>query len=196
MKTIKFSLLACIAIAIGIASCKKDDVKPPKETIVVKTDSIRVNFNMRSGPYTFFSLKDNQVVANTDSNSTKWDFGMRFVNIIVNSHASGPGSAGVITQTGNYDTFLQAPETGYAYDTTATQTAINSSVDQGWYNYDRVTHNANPKAGIFFVFKTSDNKYAKLEMLTARYEPFTGLMPEYVVYKFRYTYQADGTTRF
>lgn len=192
----KLSLMAFIALVIGFASCKKDEVKPPEETIIIKTDSIRVNFNMRSGPYTFFSLKDGQVVANSDSNSTKWDFGMRFVNIVVNSHASGPGTVGVITEKGIYDNYMQAPETGYAYDTTSNQTAINSSTDQGWYNYDRATHDADPKAGMFFVFKTSDNKYAKLEMLTARYEPFTGPMPEYVVFKFRYIYQADGTTNF
>ncbi len=192
----KLSLLACIAVIIGFASCKKDDVEQPKETIIIKTDSIRVNFNMRSGPYTFFNLKDGKVVVNSDSNSTKWDFGMRFVNIVVNSYASGPGTTGVITQKGSYDNFKQALETGYAYDTTANRTAINASVDKGWYNYDRATHNADPKAGMFFVFKTSDNNYAKLEMLTARYEPFTGPMPEYVWYKFRYSYQKDGTTKF
>ena len=191
----KLSLMACIALVMGFASCKKDN-EEMKETKVIKTDSIRVNFNMRSGPYTFFSLKDNKVVANSDSNSTKWDFGMRFVNIIVNSNASGPGSAGVITQKGIYDSYMQAPETGYAYDTTAMKTAINASPNSGWYNYNNATHDASPKAGIFFVFKTSDNKYAKLEMLTARYEPFTGPFPEYVVYKFRYTYQADGTAKF
>ena len=180
---------------MGFASCKKDN-EEMKETKVIKTDSIRVNFNMRSGPYTFFSLKDNKIVANSDSNSTKWDFGMRFVNIIVNSNASGPGSAGVITQKGIYDSYMQAPVTGYAYDTTAMKTAINASPNSGWYNYNNATHDASPKAGIFFVFKTSDNKYAKLEMLTARYEPFTGPFPEFVVYKFRYTYQADGSTKF
>jgi hypothetical protein len=195
MKTMKISLMACIALVLGFASCKKDDNKI-KETKIIKTDSIRVNMNMRSGPYTFFSLKDNQVIANSDSNSTKWDFGMRFVNIIVNSHASGPGTAGVITQTGIYDNYLQAPETGYAYDTTSLNTAINASTTLGWYDYNPVTHGFDPKAGMFFVFKTSDNKYAKLEMLSARYEPFTGPFPEYVWYKFRYTYQADGSTKF
>ena len=196
MKTIKLSLLACTALIIGFVSCKKDDVKQPEETKIIKTDSIRVNMSMRSGPYTFFSLKNNQVVANSDSNSTKWDFGMRFVNIIVNSHASGPGSAGVITQKGIYDTYMQAPENGYAYDTTANRLAINAGTTTGWYNYNEVTHGFDPKAGMFFVFKTSDNKYAKLEMLSARYEPFTGPFPEYVWYKFRYTYQADGSTKF
>lgn len=196
MKTMKLSLMACIALVLGFASCKKDEVKPPEETIIIKTDSIRVNMNMRAGPHTFFSLKDGQIVANSDSNSTKWDFGMRFVNIIINSHASGPGTAGVITQKGIYDNFMNAPETGYAYDTTANKTAIDAGTKTGWYNYDEATHNFDPKAGMFFVFKTSDNKYAKLEMLTARYEPFTGLFPEYVWYKFRYIYQTDGTTNF
>ncbi|MEO6684130.1 MAG: hypothetical protein ABIN48_15005, partial [Ginsengibacter sp.] len=77
MKTIKLSLLSFVALVMGFASCKKDQ-EVVKETKIIKTDSIRVNMNMRGGLYTFFSLKDGQVVANTDSNSVKWDFGMRF----------------------------------------------------------------------------------------------------------------------
>ena len=192
----KLSLMACIALVVGFASCKKDDVKDSAETIIIKTDSVRVTTNSRSGNYTLFSLKDGKVVPNSDSASSQWDFGIRFFTIIVNSQASGPGNTGVITQKGFYDQYKQAPTTGYAYDTTTNQLAINSSVENGWFDYNGATHAFTPKAGMFFVFKTSDNKYAKVELLSATYEPFEGPMPSWLNYKFRYTYQGDGTTNF
>ena len=197
MKTMKLSLMACIALIVGFASCKKDDKKEPEETKIVKTDSIRVTTNSRTGSYTLFSLKDGKVVPISDSASSKWDFGIRFFTIIVNSGVSGPGSVGVITEKGKvYDNYKVAPSTGYAHDTTANQLAINSSVQNGWFDYNGATHAFTPKAGMFFVIKTSDNKYAKVELLSATYEPFEGPMPSWINYKFRYTYQADGTTNF
>src|SRR5690606_40073707 len=133
MKTMKLSLMACIALIIGFTSCKKDDKKEPEETKVVKTDSMRVTTNSRTGSHTLFSLKEGKVVPISDSATSNWDFGIRFFTIIVNSHASGPGSVGVITEKGKiYDNYKQAPTTGYAYDTTSNQLAINSSVENGW----------------------------------------------------------------
>ena len=196
MKTIKLSLMACIALVVGFASCKKDEVKKTEETKIIKTDSVRVTTDTRAGSYTLFSLKDGKIIANSDSATSKWDFGIRFFTIIVNSHASGPGSTGVITEKGIYANYMQAPATGYAYDTSSNQLAINSSVQNGWFDYNGATHAFTPKAGLFFVFKTSDNKYAKVELLSATYEPFTGPMPLWINYKFQYTYQSDGTGKF
>lgn len=196
MKTIKLGLMACTALIIGFASCKKDDPKEIKETKITKTDSVRVTTNARSGQFTLYSLKEGKIIDQKDSATDKWDFGIRFVDIIVNGHSSGPGNTAVITEKGVYGNYMKAPATGYAYDTTTNQRAINSSLTNGWYNYDRATHDFDPKAGMFFVFKTTDNKYAKVEMLTGRYEDFTGPMPLWIVHKFRYTYQEDGSTNF
>lgn len=195
MKPLRWSMLLSAALLIGFTSCDKDEVKEQIAPIT-KTDSIRVSFDTRNGDYTLFSFKNGTVVPQSDSATAKWDFGIRFVNIIVNSHASGPGNASVITENGIYETYMQAPTTGYAYDTSATQRAINSGIPDGWYDYNHATHAFTPKAGLFFVFRSVDNKYVKMEILSAEYEAFTGPMPEYVIYKFRYTYQADGSVNF
>lgn len=194
MKTLTMGALAFATLMIGLISCKKNESNDSKPA-VSKTDSLRVSFD-RNGHYSLFSFKDGKVVPISDSASTKWDFGIRNINIIVNSHASGPGNAGVITVNGTYETFGQAFQTGYAYDTTLTQPAINASLNNGWYVYDPTTHAFTPKAGQFFVFTTTDNKYVKMEMLSAEYEPFSGRAPDWIIYKFRYTYQANGSTTF
>lgn len=159
-------------------------------------DSIAIPFSTSS--FALYSFKDKKVVANADSASADWDFGIRFVSIILNSHASGPGDAGVITQTGVYDSYTSAPTTGYAYDTTSIKTAIDAGLTTGWYKYDPATHAFSPKAGTFFVIKTADGKYVKMEITAVNYGGYTppNPTPSTLIYKFRYSYQADGSRNF
>jgi hypothetical protein len=190
-KTILASAVLFSSAVLILTSCNKDDAPQPV-TIIEKTDSIKVNFSTASA-FTFFSFKNNAVVANTDSASTKWDFGMRFTTFILNSKTYGPGNAGAILQNNIYSTVTAAPETGYAYDTTASQKAIK---DGSWYNYNPTTRSFSPKAGQTFIFRTADNNYVKMEMLAVDYEPFVGQFPSKLIYRFRYTYQANGTKNF
>jgi hypothetical protein len=178
------------ALVFSISSCTKDDT--PVVTIVEKTDSIKVNFST-SAPYTFFSFKNDAVVANTDSATTKWDFGLRQATLIFNSNASGPGNAGVILQKNLYSTVTTAPDAGYAYDTAVAQKAIKNF---SWYDYDRATNAFVVKAGQTFIIRTADNNYVKMEFLKVEYEPFTGQTPMRLIYRFRYTYQSNGTKIF
>jgi len=194
MQTLNFSFLGLLAVILIATSCSKKGEKQEMVTPVVsKTDSLRA---ATRNTFTFYSFKDGRVIETKDSASTKWDFAIRLATIIVNSGSSGPGNVGVITQKGIFDTFKSAPESGYAYDTTGSKLAINSGLTTGWYNYDPASHNFTPKAGIFFVFKTNDNHYVKVEMLSARYEDFTGPMPLFIWHKFRYVYQPNGTKEF
>jgi len=191
MKTMKLSVLALALMVTGFMSCTKDDTKESAPA-VTKTDSISIPFS--TSHYAFFSFKNGAVVPITDSASTNWDFGVHFVTLIVNSHASGPGNAGVITEEGVFDSFTTAPESGYAYDTTSTQLAIDDGLTTGWYNYDDATHSFSPKAGRFFVFKTTDNHYVKMEITGVDYSGFIPPNPPTtLIYKIRYTYQADGS---
>ncbi len=189
MNKIKLAITA--AFLISLAACNKKDVQTPV-TPIQKTDSLKVSFSS-AAPYTFFSFKNDAVVANSDSASTKWDFGLRFTTFIVNSFASGPGNAGAILQNTTYDNAAAAPETGYAYDTASSIKAIK---DGSWYNYNPVTHSFSPKAGQVFFFRTADNKYVKMELLAVDYEPFAGPVPVTLIYRFRYTYKPDGTKNF
>lgn len=198
MKTMKLSAIGIIAVVTGIISCsKKENPNPPsKPTTYTVTDSIEIPFS--TSHYALYSFKDSSEVALGDSATTKWDFGIRFVNIIANSHFSGPGNGGVITQTGDFNTFTTAPDNGYAYDTSATQLAINAGFTDGWYNYDPNTHAFSPKAGEFFIFRTAEGNYAKMEILSVTYAGYTppNPTPTTLIYKFRYTYQSNGSKTF
>ena len=161
-------------------------------TTIQKTDSLKVNFRS-SAPFTFFSFKNDALVANSDSASTKWDFGLRFTTFILNSHTYGPGNAGAILQNSIYSSVTTAPDNGYAYDTASSQKAIK---DGSWYDYNTTTHVFAPKAGQTFIFRTADNFYVKMELLAVDYEPFSGPAPVRLIYRFRYTYQSDGSKNF
>jgi hypothetical protein len=195
MRQLQLSLLAFFAIIFGLVSCKKDDSKPMP--VITKTDSIPAAFSP-AGKFTYFSFKNGAVVSETDSATTKWDFAFKYVNIIVNSHASGPGNAGVIIQSGIYDSYKTPSATGNAYYTTKTQTPIKDNGPGAWYLYDQSVHALTPKAGQFFVFRTADGHYAKMEILSVTTDvPFTNPVPPTTIwYKFRFTYQADGSTNF
>lgn len=189
-KTILASAILCSTLFITISSCTKDSA--PQATIIEKTDSIKVNFSSNAA-YTFFSFKNDAIVANADSATTKWDFGLKFTTFILNSRTYGPGNAGAILQNSIYSSVTAAPETGYAYDTTASQKAIK---DGSWYNYNPTTRTFSPKSGQTFIFRTADNYYVKMELLAVDYEPFVGQVPLKLIYRFRYTYQGNGTKNF
>lgn len=186
-KMIYSSAALAISAMFFLSSCSKSD-DAVIITTIQKTDSVKVNFSSNS-PFTFFSFKNDAIVANTDSASTNWDFGLRFTTFILNSHAYGPGNAGAILQNSIYSDVTTAPDNGYAYDTTTSQKGIK---DGSWYDYNPTTHAFAPKAGKTFIFRTADNHYVKMELLAVDYEPFVGPVPVRLIYRFRYTYQGSG----
>ena len=192
MKKMKLSMMAIAFIGTLVSCGKKDNTTPTPPPSVAVTDSIEIPFSTNN--YALYSFKNKMRVPNSDSATTKWDIGIRFVSIILNSHASGVGNAGVISINGIYDSYLTAPETGYAYDTTAATPAINASFTNGWYNYNNVTHAFSPKAGLFFVIRTADNHYVKMEITAVNYAGYTppNPTPTTLIYKFRYSYQENG----
>jgi hypothetical protein len=156
-----------------------------------------VNGSPSSGNYTFFSFDEGKEVSSLDSNSVKWDFGLRFETFIINSNASGPGSAYVQILQKPFNEILEAPLSGYKYDTTAAQKAIKGF---DWYNYNPTTRQFSPKAGITFVFITATGKYAKMEVLSSIPSDDSGnpvvppTRPTKIKYTIRYFYQRNGTT--
>ena len=191
-KMILGSAALVISTMLIFSSCSKNSDAIVVNTSIQKTDSLKVNFNP-SSTFTFFSFKNDAVVANSDSATTNWDFGLRLTTFILNSHTYGPGNAAAILQNSIYSSVTTAPDSGYAYDSSSTQKAIK---DGSWYDYNRVTHAFAPKAGQTFIFRTADNFYVKMELLAVDYEPFTGPAPVRLIYRFRYTYQANGTKNF
>ncbi len=184
-------IFGSVLLTLIFAACTKKDNTVVLPT-TVKTKNITVNFSPTS-TFTFFSFRDTTIVANSDSATAKWDFGLRLTTFLVNSYASGPGNAAVILQDGIYDNVTEAPAAGYAYDTTSSQKAIK---DGSWYDYNPTTHSFVPKAGKVFIFRTADGHYAKMELLGVSYEPFAGPVPVRLIYNFRYTYQPNNSNKF
>lgn len=190
------SLLMPLTVLVVLNSCQKDD--PVILPAIVQTKTFLVS-GSPVGAFNLWGFNTNAPVANTDSISSNWDFGMRFERIIVNSNASGPGNAGVQILNTAFDNVANAPETGYAYDTTSTQLAVKGT---DWYTYNPTTRTFAPIAGKTFVFRTATSKYAKLEFLTAEPADDNGNLvtpptrPTKIKYTFRYAYQPSGLRNF
>jgi hypothetical protein len=191
----KYSVLAAFVLVLAV-SCNKED-KPTPATVA--TIDFLVNGSASQGNYDFFSFSTGTKVAASDSNSTKWDFAMRFETFIVNSKASGPGNAGVQILNTPFDIVTVAPESGYKYDTAVAQKAIKGA---DWYIYNATTRTFAPVAGRTFVFRTATNNYAKLEVLSADPADDNGNLvvpptrPTKIKYKIRFAYQASGKRDF
>jgi hypothetical protein len=194
MKKVTFGLVVLSILTLA-TSCKKDKTTPA----IVEQKEILVNGNPAGGNFLLYNIESGAIVANSDSATNKWDFGVRFEKFIVNSNASGPGTASVQVVDGLFDTYTTAPELNYAYDTTSTKLAIKGS---NWYNYDPLTRTFAPKAGKIFVFKTCTNKYAKLEVISADPTDDNGnavvapVRPTKIKYKFRQGIQSNGSRDF
>jgi len=161
-----------------------------------------------TGKFTFFSFKTGALVDHADSATTQWDIGFRATTIIVNSATSGPGTSQVQVVSGIFDDILEAPADGYTSDNDPSpiegvpnaNLAIPTGSDQGWYNATQGPPPTiiTPIAGKVLVIKTSDNRFAKVEVLSyyqdAPASP-TGNEPSRY-YTFRYVYQPNDTRSF
>ncbi|KOY87384.1 hypothetical protein AD998_15655 [bacterium 336/3] len=196
-------------MALGFVACKKKDNDPAPVVLEVKTVSNlpadpTVNSGTgqpqaATGKYIFYNLKDNAIIANTDSISNKWDIGFRGTNIIINGGAVRSGQGGAYIYTGLFEDLKEISATQeFATDVTNTQLAIPTGSGNGWYNYNPQQNWISPIAGKILVIRTGDGKYAKIEILS--YYKDSPATPSATAlarhYTFRYTYQPDGTTKF
>ncbi len=186
-------------------SCSKNDTTTtPTSNAAVKTvvDLDCDTTGGRAGRFTFFSFKNNAVVASTDSATTKWDIGFSSTTIITNSASRGPGLGGAIVyklQAGeSFELLKSAPATGWAIDTSVALKAIKTGSGNGWYLYDAVNNVIKANNQVVLFIRTADGKYAKM-YITSYYKgnlqsPDGTSLPRY--YNFKFVYQDDGTRNF
>jgi hypothetical protein len=213
MKTTSYVFaLAAFASVLFLSSCSNNDPAPVTLTSVtfknLAADPPSGGYNQTNGQpkFTFFSFKTGAIVANADSASTKWDIGFNATTIIVNGGKSGPGKGQAQVYTGAYSDLLEAPESGYLSDNDTapigdapnSSLAIQTGSNKGWYTYNGATRTVSPTAGKFLVFKTADERYAKMEIISyykdAPETVSSAIADRY--YTFRYVYQGDGTKNF
>jgi hypothetical protein len=156
--------------------------------------------------FTFFSFKTGEIVVNADSATNKWDLGFNGTTIIVNSATSGPGTSQTQIVNGIFDELVKAPVDGYKSDNDPApiagapnaNLAIPTGSGQGWYTYDGAAQVNRPTAGKVIVVKTSEGRYAKMEIISyykdAPANPTSANIARY--YTFRYVYQPNDTDSF
>lgn len=205
------SVLAAVVI---LQSCTKEETSIPQVTLIEKTvkdvpaDTIlgvsQIGQPYGSGKYTFYSFETNSIVLNSDSNSTKWDIGVRGSTIITNGGTSGPGNGGAFVYVGTFDDLKTIPTDSTFKVDAAPSYAITTGSNKGWYLYTPQTNLLTPLPGRVLVFRTATGKFAKVEILNyykggttpAATDPDAVKIFTQRYYTFKYAYQADGTKNF
>ena len=195
-------------------ACEKNETVTTQTTLVEKTitnvpaDTIVGLVNgqpVGSGKYTFFSFENNTVAASADSNSLKWDIGMRGTTIITNGGNSGPGLAGAFVYVGTFEELKTVPaDSVFRKDNAPVSYAVPNGSNKGWYVYNPITNLITPVPGRVLVFRTATGRYAKMEILNyykggvtpAVSAPDADKLTKQRYYTFRFAYQANGTSSF
>jgi len=202
------AIVLVAATSLFLASCNKDEVKPALAATTfsnLAADPPSGSYNPINGQpigvtkkYTLFSFKTGAIVANADSASTKWDIGFNGTNVIINSGTSGPGTAAAQIKSAIFDELIEAPVDGFNQDnknTAPASYAIPRGSGNGWYSYNQSTNIITPIAGKVLIIKTSEGRFAKMEILSyyqdAPATPTANSKDRY--YTFRYLYQSEPT---
>lgn len=189
-----FSAIAVVA-ALS-AGCQKSVVEDATPQGAAATAKDIIADTAKTGRFTYFSFKDNNVVTGADTASAKWDIAFNGTTIWVNGGANRYGQGGaIVLKAQTYDALTQAPATGYQVDTSATQLAIPVGSGKGWYIYNPATFVITPDPGVVLVIRTGDGKYAKMQ-ITSYYkgspaQPDQNSLSRF--YSFKYFYQPNGT---
>lgn len=147
-----------------------------------------------TGNFTFFSLRDNAMVAGTDSATTNWDVAFRGTDILINGGSSGPGNGAAQIVEGLFEEVTEAPTDGWVVDS-ETAPAIPFGSGNGWYNYNPVAMVLSPAPGRVILVRTADGLYAKMRIVSYyRGAPETPTIDsEARYYTIEYVIQQDGS---
>jgi len=157
-----------------------------------------------AGKFAFFSLEQRQLIANTDSATTKWDIGFRSTTIIINGGTSGPGSGGAFVWDGVFNNLTTIPADSVFRVDNGSAYAIPSGSGRGWYNYNGTANLLTPLPGKVMVIRTASGKYAKLEILNyyrggetpSSTAPDDIKIKEQRYYTYRFIFQPNGSKNF
>lgn len=146
-----------------------------------------------TGEFTKFDF----ATGTTTTSETNWDIAFRGTTIIVNGGSSF-GATDEPERTGNgaayivNNTFAKVTqvETDKLIQDSQSSYAIPNGSGNGWYTYTGPpSHQIIPTAGKILVFRTRDEKYAKVEILSYYKDKDTSKESRY--YTFNYVYQPN-----
>ncbi|SKB59012.1 HmuY protein [Dyadobacter psychrophilus] len=155
-------LLTTLILSFAIFSTQKEHKEPDhmkSEIIVIK------DLDANAKPYAYFSLATGKAVSADDAKTANWDIAFSKTTIAVNSGSSGPGQAGAQVVEQPFESITDAPKDGYKSDHDDTF-AIPGGSGNSWYKYDMSVHAIRPIVGRTLLVKTSDGKYAKVQIIS------------------------------
>ncbi len=155
-----------------------------------------------TGKYEKFSFSEGDTVSHDN-----WDVAFRGTTIIVNGGDSysvnqpeRTGNAAVYIATGVMSDIRTVDLSKLEQDNTSGPAIVDDLgiSGDGWASYDMSTHIISPIAGRILVFRTHDNKYAKMEILYFydNPDPQSSEGDYGGFYTFNYVYQSDGGITF
>ena len=193
MKTIKFLTIAIILIFTF--SCE-DDNNIGVDTISITVEDLHAPLEggqgqSASGPFTKFNFEDGIQT----SSETNWDIAFRGTSIIVNGGIS-MGTEDEPERNGNGAAYIFE---GTMNEMEIVETSFLVSDSQNSYS-GPPNHLINPTPGKILVFRTHNNKFAKVEILSyylGAPENPDALSDQSRYYTFNYVYQPnEGATTF
>ena len=160
-----------------------------------------------TGNFVRFSFSESDIVSHDN-----WDVAFRGTTLIVNggekAHNDQPdrtGNAAVYLAIGSLAEINSIDTTRFLQDNSSGSAILdNTTVDdlgisgKGWALYDMSTHLFQPIPGRVLVFRTHDNKYAKIQILYF-YDSINPVTSDGDIggfYTFNYVYQSSGGLNF
>ena len=205
----KLNLLLSVLI-LFFTSCEKNsnnDVIIDEDVITfVELNASQYDVNILdslvTGKFEKFSFSEGDTVSHDN-----WDVAFSGTTIIVNGGDSynvnqleRTGNAAVYIATGVMSDIRTVDLSKLEQDNLSGPTIIDDLgiSGQGWASYDMDTHILSPIPGRILVFRTHDNKYAKMDILyyydSPNPDPSNGDYGGY--YTFNYVYQTSGEINF
>ena len=129
------------------------------EIIVIK------DLNANAQPYAYFSLAKGKDVSADEAKTANWDIAFSKTTIAINSGSSGPGQAGALVVEQPFESIAEAPIEGYKADQEGAF-AIPGGSGNSWYKYDMTVHAIRPIAGRTLLVKTTDGRFAKVQIIS------------------------------
>lgn len=199
--TIKFFTL--FAMIFAFMSCNNDDNGSELEAVESKTASnipapqTGGQGQPVGGPFTKFNFETGLI----STSETDWDIAFRGTTIAINGgmvtgtddEPARNGNAAAFVASGTFASITDALGIIFTQDADAAY-AIPTGSDNGWYNYNPQVNVVSAIPGKVLVFRTHDEKYAKVEILSYYKDAPTqpdGFVNESRFYTFNYVYNPN-----
>jgi hypothetical protein len=210
----KYTSFFFLLVFLLFTSCEKsstEEIPWWHDADIVELDASNYELSIidtsATGDFVRFSFSEGGIVTNEN-----WDVAFRGTTLIINggekANVDQPdrtGNAAVYIEIGSMSEIGSVDTSRLLQDNSAGSAILNNIMiddlgvsGQGWASYSFSNHLFSPRAGRILVFRTHDNKYAKMEIIYFydRSDPQPSEGDYGGFYTFNYVYQSDGGTNF